>query len=138
MSKSIEISSDLKIRLEEVLHGISQLDTPDLEKFLAEVGQLLAKRKVKTLPKGEAELLLKINQALLSTQEQERYQILYKKLQREEISEEEHQILLELIRLREERGVERMRCLIELAQVRKLPLQDLMKELEIHSLSDAA
>ena len=56
----------------------------------------------------------------------------------EEISEEEHQILLELIRLREERGVERMRCLIELAQVRKLPLQDLMKELEIHSLSDAA
>ena len=135
---SIEIKSALRIQLEEILNGVSNLDTPELEKFLAEVAHLLAQRKAKSLPKREAELLLKINQRLLSEEAQEEYSKLYEKLQQESISPEEHKALLELIQLREEKGVERMNFLVELAQLRKVSLKELMEQLGIHSLADAA
>lgn len=135
---SIEIKSALRIRLEEVLDGVSHLDTPDLEKFLAEVAHLLAQRKAKTLPKREAELLFAINQRLLAKEVQENYDELYAKLQQEVISPDEHQTLLELIQQREEKGVERMACLVELAQLRKVTIKELLEQLGIHSLADAA
>lgn len=135
---SIEIKSALTIRLDEVLEGISNLDTPDLEKFLTEVAQLLAQRKVKTLPQREAELLLKINQRILPADIQQRYSELYEKLRQENITPDEHKVLLGLIQMREEKGVERMACLVELAQIRKISLKELMAQLGIHALADAA
>lgn len=136
---SIEIKSALRrIQLEEVLNGISALDTPDLEKFLVEVAHILAQRKVRTLPKREAELLKVINQKLLPEHKQEEYDELYHKLSVEKISPSEHVALLELIQQREEKGVERMECLVELAQLRKISLKELMTQLGIQTLSDAA
>ncbi|MEZ4830367.1 MAG: STAS/SEC14 domain-containing protein [Bacteroidia bacterium] len=134
---SIEIKSALRVRLEEVLDGVSNLETPDLEKFLAEVAHLLVQRKVKTLPGREAELLLKINQRLLDEKSQDLYKNLYQKLHDESITAEEHNALMKLIQIREEKGVERMACLIELAQLRKISLKELMKQLGIHSFADA-
>lgn len=136
---SIEIKSTLRrIKLEEVLNGISGLDTPDLEKFLAEVAHLLAQRKARTLPQRETELLQIINQKLFPEDKQEEYDELYHKLSIEQISPSEHELLLNLIQQREEKGVERMRCLVELAQLRKVSLKELMTHLGIQTLSDAA
>ena len=135
---SIKIKSSLRLQLEEVLDGVSQLDTPDLEKFLVEVAHLLAKRKAKTIPQREAELLLNINQSLLDHKAQEKYDQLYTKLQEETITALEHESLLKLIQQREEKAVERMSYLVELAQLRKVSIKELMKQLGIDSLADAA
>jgi hypothetical protein len=135
---SIKISSSLKLQFEEVLDGVAKLDTPDLEKFLAEVAHLLVQRKAKTIPEREALLLLKINQRLLEPETLEKYSNLYQKLQEETITEKEHENLLKLIQKREEKAVERMSYLVELAQLRKVSLKDLMKQLGMDSLADAA
>ena len=42
---SIEIKSAVKIQLEEVLNGVSHLETTELEKFLVEVAHILAQSK---------------------------------------------------------------------------------------------
>jgi hypothetical protein len=134
---SIEIKSAIKVEMDEILDGISNLKTPELETFLQEVAHLLAKRKHKTLSKRESELLLKINEPHLLNGEQEEYDLLYQKLENETISPTEHQRLLELIQLKEKKGVEKMQCLVELAQIRKVSLKALMNELGIHSIADA-
>ena len=46
--------------------------------------------------------------------------------------------VLKLIQQREEKAVERMSYLVELAQLRKVSLKELMKQLGIDSLADAA
>lgn len=116
---SIEIKPAIKIRIEEILDGISHLDTPDLEEFLQEVAHLLAKRRTKTLSARESELLLKLNEAVLSDEDQQTYDLLYGQLQAENITDLNHQHLLKLIQKREEKGVEKMASLVELAQLKK-------------------
>lgn len=133
---SIEIKPAIKVGMEEILDGISNLDTPDLEVFLQEVAHLLAKRKTKTLPKRESELLLKINESMLTADEQTLYDQLYERLQAENITEEEHHQLMELIQRRERRGVEKLTYVVELSQLRKVSLKDLMDNLGISALSD--
>lgn len=134
---SIEIKPAIKVRMEEILDGISHLDTPDLEIFLREVGHLLAKRKATTLSKRETQLLLKINEAVFPDDVQKEYDELYKKLSSEKISPQQHQRLLVLIKQREESGVEKLACLIELAQLKKVSLSTLLDQLGIQSISDA-
>ena len=134
---SIEIKSALKIGMDEVLTGISTLDTPDLEQFLKEVAYLLAQRKIKSISERESALLLKINKRLLPETTQNQYDSLYKKLQEERISPKEHTKLLSLIKKREKKGGERLAALVELAQLRKISPKELMKDLGIDSLSYA-
>ena len=96
MSSHIDIKSDLKVHLKDVLEGVSGLDTPELENFLSEVAQLLIKRKVKSLSKRETELLFSINQRLLPLKDQETYNRLYQKLQDETLSPTEQGIIIKL------------------------------------------
>ena len=61
---TVQVKSNVELGLDEILTGISQLDTPDLEQFLEQVSRLLARRKAQSLSKREAELLLRINQGV--------------------------------------------------------------------------
>ncbi len=126
---SIKINSAINIGIEEILNGVSDLETPELEKFLAAVAQLLAKKKVKTLSKRETELLLKINKPLLSDKLQQTYNTLYEKLQNDELTPAEHSRLLTLIKKREKKGEKRLAALIELAQLKNISPKELMRQL---------
>lgn len=134
---SIKINSAINVGMDEILDGVSDLKTSDLEVFLKEVAQLLAKRKAKTLSKRETELLLKINKRLLSKTSQKEYDSLYKQFKEEKITPTKHTRLLSLIKKREKKGGERLAALIELAQLRKVAPKELMKQLGISSLSYA-
>ena len=112
----------------EVLRGISQLDLPELEKFMSQASTLIARKKAPSLSKKEAELLLKINREL-PAKIHKRYGVLSEKLRAETISKIEHKELLDLIETIEKRDTERLQCLIELAQIREVSLDQLMKEL---------
>jgi hypothetical protein len=82
------------------------------------------------LPKREAELLQQINQGLPAPQWQ-RYQTLNAKLLAEHITPDEHQELGALIDQIEQLEGERLAHLIELAQLRNVPLATLMAQLGI-------
>ena len=129
---TVQVTSEIDIELDKVLDGVAQLDTADLEQFLAQVSLLLARRKAPNLPKREAELLQKINEGL-SPELQQRYEALQVKLQADIISPAEHQEYLTLIDKIELVDAERMEILIELAQLKNISLDELMNQLGIHS-----
>lgn len=130
-TSTVRLKSEINIELDEVLDGIEKLDTAEVERFLSQVSILLARRKAPSLSEREAELLEKINQGLPAAT-QRRYDELRAKLQTDNITPAEHEELLGLIDQVEMADAERMRHLIELAQLRHVSLDELMDQLGIH------
>jgi len=127
---TLQVTSEINIEVEKVLDGIARLNTPELEDFLSEVSILLARRKAPSLSKREAELLQKINQGLPETV-QKRYDELSEKLHLETITPEEHKELLKLVDTTELANAERIEYLLELAGLRKVSLNELIRQLGI-------
>ena len=122
--------------IEELLDSAAQLDTPELEHLVSEVLALQAKRRAPCLSKDEAALLQKINQ-VLPPDVQQQYDTLIEKRQEETLTSDEHQELITLNDQIEESDAERVKNLATLAQLRKVSITALMKDLGIHSPSNA-
>jgi phosphoglycolate phosphatase-like HAD superfamily hydrolase len=120
-----------KAEFDQLLSGVAQLETTDLERFAEQVYLLLAQRKVPSLPQSEAELLQQINHGLREAT-QHRYNELRTKLQAETITPEEYQELLTLVDIVEQAEADRLQHLIELSQLRQVPLPSLIQQLGIH------
>jgi hypothetical protein len=129
---SITISKQVNSKLDDILVGIAELETPVLEDFMQRLGHLIARRKVKSLPEREAELLAKINKAI-PVKQQKMYESLLKKNREETITPLEHEELLTLIEKIEVKNAERLGHLFELSRLREVPLNDLMKQLHLYS-----
>lgn len=127
---TVQIESKINLDIEQLLTGVAQLDTPELEQFLASVSLLLSHRKAESSADLEADLLQKINQGL-PADVQQRYDTLRAKLQNEMITEAEHQELLTLVDVVEQADAERLNHLIAISQLRQVSLDDLLKQLEI-------
>lgn len=126
---TIEVRSH--VSLDELLTGVAQLETPELERFVSQVLTLRAQRVAPCLPQEEARLLERINQALLP-EAQQRYDDLTTKRQEEMLTCEEHQELLALIDRIEQADAERAQNLSELARLRQVSVATLMDTLGIH------
>lgn len=127
---AVQINSPVNLTIPEVLKGISQLDTAELEAFLQTVGGMIARRKSPHLPAKESELLQIINDGY-ALDLQPRYKMLSEKLQQEQITEIEHEELTALITQMEQKNVERLQAMLELAQIRGVSLEMLMQELKL-------
>ncbi len=127
---SIKITKQVDLGLDDILNGISELDTKDLEKFVQKIGHLIARRKVAYLPERESQLLMKINKAIPATL-QKRYEDLLIKNREETITPIEHEELLKVIDKVEIRNTERLENLIELSRIRNVSLDILMKHLHL-------
>ncbi len=127
---TVHISSPVEIELDAVMNGVAQLDTPSLERFAAEVNMLLARRKTPRLTQRETELLQQINQGP-PFDRQQRYRELDDKRRAVTLTPSEHNELLDLIAYNEQTDGERLRCLIELSQLRGVSLDELMASLGI-------
>jgi hypothetical protein len=119
-----------QISLDALIGGVEQLSTPDLEWLTNQVLALRARRRAPSLPRKEAELLQKINQGL-PAEMQQRFHLLTAKRRAETLTPEEHQELLSLGDEIELGDAKRVEYLAELAQVRNIPLRQLMKQLGI-------
>ena len=128
---TVQFKSEFSIELDQLLTGVAQLDTPDLEKLLVQVRQVLAHRQNPSLPALEIELLQKINQAL-PEEIQQKYNDLNAKMRSQTITPDEHQDLLKLIDVVEQADGDRLQNLIQLSQLRNISLSELMKHLQIH------
>lgn len=125
---TVQVMSE--VSLAELLHGVEQLSTPDLENFVTNVLAVQARRRAPSLSKDEARLLQLINQGV-PPEVRSRYQLLDEKLHDGAITAEEHQELLGLINQIELADAERMRYLLELAQLRNTTLDLLIDQLDI-------
>ena len=126
---TVQIKSDVGV--EQLLEGVSQLETVELEQFITQASLLLAQRNEVALPRTESDLLKKINQGL-PTDIQQRYDDLRAKLRREELSSAEHEELLKLVDVVEQASVERLQQLMALSQLRQVSLDELLQQLDIH------
>jgi hypothetical protein len=124
---SVQVTSEITIDVDQLLRGVAQLETSDLERFVEQVNLILSQRK--TTHQVESQLLQRIRQSLPETTHQ-RYNQLSEKLRSETIAPDEHQELLSLIDVVEQANVDRLQCLVELAQLRQISLNDLMKRAE--------
>ena len=127
---TVQFKSEVSIELDQLLTGVAQLDTPDLEQLLIQIQQVLAHRQNPSLPKLELELLQKINQAL-PEEIQQKYNDLSAKMRSLTITPEEHQDLLKLIDVVEQADSDRLQYLIQLSQLRNISLTELMQQLQI-------
>jgi hypothetical protein len=130
MVNSIKITKQVDLGLDDILNGISELDTRDLEKFIQKIGHLIARRKVAHLPERESQLLIKINKAIPPAL-QKRYEDLLTKNKAETITPIEHEELLKVIDKVEIKNAERLENLIELSRIRNISLDILMRQLHL-------
>ena len=128
---AIHVKSEVKIDFDQLLDGVTQLDTPALEHLLSQLSVVLARRKAPSLSRQESLLLQKINRGLPTTTQQ-RYAELRAKLHSETIAADEYQELLGLIDEVELADANRLQALIELAHLRNVSLAEIMDQLGIH------
>lgn len=120
----------------DLLDNASRLNTSDLESFVKEVLTLRAKRIAPVLSQKEADLLEKIY-AKLPSETLTRYDLLTEKRRAGTISSEEYDELLDLVQIVEQYNVERLKLIVELAALRKVTAQKLMKQLGLMPLTHA-
>jgi hypothetical protein len=129
---TIELKPQLKVELNDILNGISQLDVKELESFFKRVGTLLAHRKTHHLSEREFQLLTEINKGLPDEHRQQ-YLLLKEKSQLGNLSATEAQQFASMTEEIEATGVRRLECLVELSKLRGVEIKALMKQLGIQS-----
>ena len=125
---SFQITS--KVDLDQLIEGLSQLETSELESCLEKLSLLIARRKAPHLSAQEGELFKKIN-ATLPSEVEERHSELQEKVREETITPTEHQELMQLIPVIEQADVDRLEALFKLSQIRQVTLPELMQQLGI-------
>jgi hypothetical protein len=119
-----------KVALEQLLSGVAELETADLERLAEQVNRLLVQRRLPNLPQIETELLQHINRGLPEVT-QHHYNELRAKLRQGTINPKEHQELLVLVDIVEQADGERLQHLLKLSQLRQVSLSDLMHQIGI-------
>ena len=118
--------------VDELLKAANQLSERDLAQLTQQVLMLRAQRQAPVLSHEETELYLKINQGIPADLHQD-YRALVHKRDEVELTEGEYSRLLELSDRIEAVTVDRTQALIQLANLRGIPLMQLMDELDIHA-----
>lgn len=121
---------------QELLKATQQLDNAALKSFMQQLSALYAQRQAPHLSEKEGELLQKINRGIPKTIWQP-YAELVAQRDAGELTTETHDELIRLSDQIEELHAERMGYLVELAQLRQIPLEDLMDALGIQPLNHA-
>ena len=124
----MEIQTGVQIGFDDLVLGASQMDTAALEKFADQLSHILARRKAPLPSERELELISKIYEAL-SPETQQRLDELQIQLQNETIGEEAHRELLTLTKRAEQHNAEWLEALVELAQLRNVSPQKVIKQL---------
>jgi hypothetical protein len=123
--------------IQTLIGGFSEMPLTDLESVISGLNALVIRKRVADKGKRDKALLLKINQTVLSEQALERYVFLQDKMELDNLSETEYQELLVLVNQEEKIRNKRFQFLLELAQLRNIPLTELMNNLGLNTLNYA-
>lgn len=128
------IQMQTQVPLETLLQSLRQLNNGELEQIVERAALLRAQRRAPSLSQAESDLLLKINQGVVPAEVKERCTFLTQKSRQGNITTEEQAELMSLVDEIELLNAERMNYLIQLAQLRRTSLDDLLQTLEITPL----
>lgn len=123
--------------IQSLIGGFSEMPLNDLESFISGLNALVIRKRVTDKGKRDKALLLKINQTVLSEQSMQRYIFLQDKMEIENLSDSEYQELLALVNQEEKIRNKRFQYLLELAQLRDIPLIELINQLGLNILHNA-
>jgi hypothetical protein len=112
--------------IDELLQAADRLDKLDLDLLVDQILTLQTKRK-ETIPAAETELLLQIDQGIPADLHQQ-YRALVTKRDAEILTDEEYHTLVALSDRIEVLAAERTGALVKLAQLRQIPLMQLIVE----------
>lgn len=118
----------IQVDTEGLLNAALQMPQGELEQFVARLFTLKARERTPVLSERESELFLQINQGL-PLRTRKRLNKLIEKRQSHTISENELQELRRLTNRIEKSDAVRLKCLIELAALRNVSLDTLMRQL---------
>jgi 4-hydroxy-3-methylbut-2-enyl diphosphate reductase IspH len=132
--KDLKMTTLLSIT--DLIDNASRLESVEFNTFFNEILALRAKRVTTVLSNTESNLLKTIYQKMPNTT-QKRYDQLTLKRQNETINEAEYAELLILVKEFEQQNVTRLKSIVELASIRKITAQELMKQLGLMPLRNA-
>jgi hypothetical protein len=118
--------------VDELLKAVDNLSEPDLENLLNRTLFVRARRRGPIATPEESTLLREINRDI-PAELNNRYEILADKRDEETLMESEYQELLDLADQIEASGVKRLEALVKLAELRQVPLLQLMADLGIQT-----
>jgi hypothetical protein len=118
--------------VDELLKAVDNLSEPDLENLLNRTLFVRARRRGPIATPEESTLLREINRGIPS-ELNNRYEILADKRDEETLMESEYQELLDVADQIEVSGVKRLEALVKLAELRQVPLLQLMTDLGIQT-----
>lgn len=130
-----KIKLEALLSKEDLLKAVEQLSNSEIEEFMQNIIAFRAKQIGNNLSEKETELLLGINH-VLKKDLQQRYQLLIKKRQNEELTNNEYKELLNLTELVEKHQAQRLVFLVELANLRGCSIEKLIDDLEIRPITN--
>ena len=119
------------------LPNMAELPVSELEVYLIEISALIRRKQTTDKNMRERVLLDKINQTVLSKKKIQRHQELVYKLEFESITDAEHTEFMRLANHEEKLRNQRVKYLIELAQLRAVSLPQLMIDLGLKKVQNA-
>jgi hypothetical protein len=133
MMQTIQIKKVKNINLEDLVLGVSQLDELNLAVFFVQLNEKIMESPRLNRLSQESLLLRKIKQVIPASVLRQ-YRNLRKKAREQVIAEPEKRELLLLSDFIEEKTVEKINLLAELAKLRQVPLATVLQEFAIQSL----
>lgn len=113
---------NVEISTENLLNAVVRMPEKDFERFF---------KSAKQIKERETKLINRLGDFDLSVEKKKVYRQLLKKFRAEKISSEEHRQLITLTDELENLNVERIKCLIEIAEFRNSTLDEVLKDLNI-------
>ena len=128
--QTIEINKGITVGFDDIIKGVQQLDNQSLATFANEINRLVSKRNQTKPDLKEVELLKKIKIAIPASVKRRQKQ-LFTRMQEDIITTPEHDELVLLNNIIEEKTAERIALIGELAALRDVSIQELYKQLAI-------
>ena len=124
----VEIKSNIRLGLKELLEGIANLDSADIEIFIKELSGILVEKRAKESNDTKESLLITRIKSTYPTESNEHYKLLLKKLENGKLTTKEQNELIELTDQFEALDAQRLQYLLELTQIRGKSLSVVLKE----------
>jgi hypothetical protein len=119
---------------QSLLRDADRMPVNELERFLKDINAMLRRKRTQDKDLRERQLLHKITTAVLDTVQRERYYVLIEKLELGIMTDDEH-VEMDILGNKEEKlRNQRVKHMIELAQLRAVSLSEVMVSLELKPL----
>ena len=119
---------------QSLLRDVDRLPVNELERFLKDINAMLRRKRTQDKALRERQLLHKINNTVLDAAQTERYHVLVEKLELGTMTNAEHAELGFLGTKEEKLRTQRVKYMVELAQIRAVSLTQVMESLGLKPL----